>query len=68
MDRQIINTTISLQCNRTSIETFIAQYEQIQTIKPSKAKAFIGLLPVNYHKNRYNGDFSSSVSLQLYKL
>ncbi|KAL3997251.1 Protein-tyrosine phosphatase family protein [Acanthocheilonema viteae] len=41
-------------CNRTSIETLIEQYEQIQAIKPSKAKAFIGMLPVNYHKNRYN--------------
>uniref|UniRef100_A0A1I7V853 Protein-tyrosine phosphatase n=1 Tax=Loa loa TaxID=7209 RepID=A0A1I7V853_LOALO len=41
-------------CNRTSIEVLIAQYEHIQAIKPSKAKAFIGMLPVNYHKNRYN--------------
>ncbi|VBB33790.1 unnamed protein product, partial [Acanthocheilonema viteae] len=32
-------------CNRTSIETLIEQYEQIQAIKPSKAKAFIGMLP-----------------------
>uniref|UniRef100_A0AAF5Q0D0 Protein-tyrosine phosphatase n=2 Tax=Wuchereria bancrofti TaxID=6293 RepID=A0AAF5Q0D0_WUCBA len=41
-------------CNRTSMETLIAQYERIQTIKPSKAKAFIGMLPVNHHKNRYS--------------
>uniref|UniRef100_A0A0R3RT44 Protein-tyrosine phosphatase n=1 Tax=Elaeophora elaphi TaxID=1147741 RepID=A0A0R3RT44_9BILA len=40
-------------CNRTSIQTLIAQYEQIQAIKPSKAEAFIGMLAVNYHKNRY---------------
>ncbi|VIO95197.1 Protein-tyrosine phosphatase containing protein [Brugia malayi] len=41
-------------CNRTSMETLIAQYERIQSIKPSKAKAFIGMLPVNHHKNRYS--------------
>lgn len=40
-------------CNRTSIETLIAQYEQLQAIKPSKGEAFVGMLPVNYHKNRY---------------
>uniref|UniRef100_A0A915PZU8 Uncharacterized protein n=1 Tax=Setaria digitata TaxID=48799 RepID=A0A915PZU8_9BILA len=40
-------------CIRTSVEALIAQYEQIQAVKPSKAKAFIGMLPVNYHKNRY---------------
>ncbi|VDM20735.1 unnamed protein product [Wuchereria bancrofti] len=48
------STIINLQCNRTSMETLIAQYERIQTIKPSKAKAFIGMLPVNHHKNRYS--------------
>ncbi|VDK78991.1 unnamed protein product [Litomosoides sigmodontis] len=41
-------------CNRTSIETLIAQYERIQAVKPSKARAFIGMLPVNYQKNRYS--------------
>ncbi|MCP9259934.1 Protein-tyrosine phosphatase [Dirofilaria immitis] len=41
-------------CNRTSIETLIAQHKQIQEIKPSRTNAFLGMLPVNYHKNRYS--------------
>lgn len=45
------------------METLIAQYERIQAVKPSKARAFIGMLPVNFQKNRYSGNSSFSFFL-----